>query len=130
MPNPLEKIIDLIKKTGDNCIVLDQNGNPAYVLVDFNNYQKMILGRSELAGLTENELVDKINRDIAIWKSSQPVQNLNNWQIIEKAVEQIKNPVSNPQPINLAEQEKSLSQANFSQDLAEDEDKYYFEPID
>ena len=57
MPNSLGKIISLIKKTGDNCIVLDYEGNPAYVVVTFDDYQGMILGRSEVAGLTENELL-------------------------------------------------------------------------
>jgi len=44
MPNSLEQIIDLIKKTGDRCVVLDHQGEPSYVIMSFGNYQKMILG--------------------------------------------------------------------------------------
>ena len=67
MPNSFTKIIDLVKKTGDNCVILDNEGNPAYVIVSFSDYRKMILGKSGVAGLTEDELLVKINPDIATW---------------------------------------------------------------
>jgi hypothetical protein len=125
MPNSLEKIIELIKKTGDNCIVLDKDGSPAYVIVSFSDYQKIVLGKSEVAGLTENELLSKINRDIAAWKGTQEAENLDNWQEIESAIEGVKKISSRP-----TEEEKSLNQANNDQDSKDSDEKYYFEPID
>ena len=32
MSESIKKIISLINKTGDNCVVLDEAGNPAYVI--------------------------------------------------------------------------------------------------
>ena len=128
MPNSLGKIISLIKKTGDNCIVLDYEGNPAYVVVTFDDYQGMILGRSEVAGLTENELLDKINRDIAAWRATQEAENLDNWQAIESAVEGIKGSFSDS--VIPEEDKKSLNKANNDQNSDHSDEKYYFEPID
>jgi len=42
-----------------------------YVVMSLNEYEKMVIGHSEVRNLTEDELLDKINRDIAIWKSEQ-----------------------------------------------------------
>jgi len=68
--NQLQQVIDLIEKTGDKAIVLDGN-KPAYVLMGLGDYERLILGKSEVQGLTEDELLDKINREIAVWKSEQ-----------------------------------------------------------
>ena len=72
MPNQLQKAINLAKKTGDRLIVFDavQSDN-AYVVLSLDEYEKLVIGRSEVRNLTEDELLDKINRDIAIWKSEQ-----------------------------------------------------------
>jgi hypothetical protein len=72
----LDKIVNLIKKTGDKAIILDHNGDPSYVVMTLGSYEQLILGRSGVQGLTEDELLDKINREIAIWKDEQRDQNL------------------------------------------------------
>ena len=121
MPN-FEKLLNLLKKTGDKAIILDQNGNPGYVIMSVNDYEDLILGKSGVSGLTESELLDKINRDIAVWKDSQELKEL------------------------------SVDQYNFARDLGEfinddyssefrqnnsigisennEEDRYYFEPVE
>ena len=124
MPNQLQKIIELINQTGDNCIVLDNEGNPAYVLMSLADYQKMILGRAQVAGLSEEELIDKINRDIASWKASTQQEEIDNWQAIETAFDSIKNGDSEKNPLNKAENYQKETDQKVS------EDKYYFEPVD
>ncbi len=81
MQSQLEKAINLSKKTGDRVIVVDKyNENDIFVVMSLDEYEKIIsqgLNRnSETRGLTEGELIDKINRDIANWKSDQ--RDLNN----------------------------------------------------
>lgn len=72
MQNQLQKAINLSKKTGDRIIVFDsQKPDNVFIVMSLNDYENLALGRSEVRGLTENELLDKINRDIAIWKSDQ-----------------------------------------------------------
>ena len=72
MSNQLQKAIKLAKKTGDRLIIFDSGKTDnAYVVMSLDEYEKLIVGGSEVRGLTEDELLDKINRDIAIWKSEQ-----------------------------------------------------------
>ncbi|MFA5021646.1 MAG: hypothetical protein WC508_01000 [Patescibacteria group bacterium] len=125
MPNNLEKIIDLIKKTGDNCIVLDSTGQPAYVVTTFSAYQNLVSGKNEVVGLSEEQLLEKINRDVANWKATAQEEKLNNWQALESAMAEIIKP-----KLVAKQEEKTLNQAKSSQNPGESEQKYYFEPID
>ena len=42
MANGLKKIIELAKKSRENCIIVDENGNPEYVIVAFDRYQELL----------------------------------------------------------------------------------------
>lgn len=72
MLNGLEKILNLAKKTGDNVIVF----NPAkpqdsYVILALNAYERLVDSGLEEDFLTEDDLDDKINRDIAPWEMNE-----------------------------------------------------------
>ena len=128
-PNPysltmsnLDKIIDLIKKTGDSCIVLDVDGNPAYVLTTFDRYNNLVLGKQEVAGMTEDQLLEKINRDIACWRDTAQESEMNNWQSVGSLIEKIKKPEIQP----LVSEKKPLNQ----EEKQAETDQYFFEPID
>jgi len=73
----LEKIINLIKKTGDKCIIINQESDDALVILPLEEYEKFLEYKSVKSEklLTENKVVDKINRDIAlkISEEKQPV---------------------------------------------------------
>ena len=72
MENQLKKAIEIAKKTGDRLIVYDSaKSHPPYVIMSLDEYEKVTFKRSDVRGLTEDELLDKINRDIAIWKNEQ-----------------------------------------------------------
>jgi len=76
MQNQLKKAISIAKKTGDRLIVNDlSRGDSAFVVMSLDEYEKLVTEKSEVRGLTEDELLDKINRDIAIWKSEQDTEN-------------------------------------------------------
>ena len=75
MPDQLQKAINLVKKTGDKLIVFDSaKPDNTFVILALKDYENLVLGKSEVRGLTEDELLDKINRDIAIWKSEQDLE--------------------------------------------------------
>jgi hypothetical protein len=42
MTNGLKKIIDFATQNKETCIVVDQNGDPQYVVVDFERYQQLV----------------------------------------------------------------------------------------
>ena len=72
MKDQLQKAINLVKKTGDKLIVFDSSKpDNVFVVLTLTDYENLVLGTNEVRGLTEDELLDKINRDIAIWKSEQ-----------------------------------------------------------
>jgi hypothetical protein len=75
MQDQLQKAINLAKKTGDRLIVFDSSKQDSvFVVMSLKDYENLVLGKSEVRGLTEDELLDKINRDIAIWKSERDLE--------------------------------------------------------
>ncbi|MBN1778689.1 MAG: hypothetical protein JW816_00500 [Candidatus Buchananbacteria bacterium] len=134
MPNSMEKIIELVKKTGDTHVIVDPNGEPAYVVLNFKAYERLVDSQPELTGLTEQELLEKINRDVSSWKDTQPDDDkIGDWQSINSVIQETKvdeNGQFDKQKKSsetVAEnQEKVVNQAKNSQD----KDQYYFEPIE
>lgn len=118
MDRGLEKITTLIAKTGDRCIVLDAAGNPAYVIMRLADYEKMVVGTADVSGLSEDELLEKINRDIALWRTGQDSQDFS-----------LNEPLFNPniQSDSLGDiEENKLNQAKKTVESP----AYEFEPIE
>ena len=68
MQEQLQKAIILAKKTGDRLIIFDPaNVDLTYVVMPLEHYERLVIKKSEVKGLTEQELLDKINRDIFIY---------------------------------------------------------------
>jgi aminoglycoside phosphotransferase family enzyme len=109
----IQKVISLIRKTGDRMIIFDQEGF-SYVLMNVDDYEDLLLARSGVAGLTEEELLDKINREIAVWKSNQEDDTLNEFD-----------PVSESEITEILDEELSK---DISDEEAED-NAYYVEPL-
>lgn len=115
MENWLKQIIQLIEVTGDRVIVTEPDGKNMFVMLTLAEYQKMrglsgaIQRQTGLNSLTEEQLLNRINREIADWKTNQgpgtsePVQNEQTAQ-------------------NAGSQSKS--------EPAGSDEKFYFEPID
>lgn len=96
MREQLKKAIALAKKTKSNVILFD-NDNPddTFVLLELDKYERMIDKKNENSklikektDLTEDNLADKINREISLWKNqenpdsiSNEEDNKNRWQI-------------------------------------------------
>jgi hypothetical protein len=76
MNDSLKKAFSLAKKTGDRVIVVDNDSETdAFVVMNIDEYEKILSYKEtysrEIKGLTEDQLIDKINRDIALWKNEQ-----------------------------------------------------------
>ncbi len=72
----MQKVVNLIRKTGDKAIILDENGDPGFVIMSIGDYENLVIGKSGVQGLTEEELLDKINRDIAVWKDIKETREM------------------------------------------------------
>ncbi len=72
MLDRLQHLIHLINKTGDKIVVFDQyQADNSFVISSLKSYENSVEKADNVKDLTEDELIDKINRDIAIWKNSQ-----------------------------------------------------------
>lgn len=67
------KVKQLVKTVGGRCLIID--GDDIFVIMGIDEYKKLNLLKSycgeKITDLTEGELLDKINQDIAIWQESQ-----------------------------------------------------------
>ena len=96
----IKRILELIRKTGDRFLFEDDQGN-LFVLLNANDYDDIVLKQSSVKNLSEEELLNKINKDIAVWKAQQEDDNLlTDWQDLPGVNE------------------------------SEKEDQYYFEPVE
>jgi hypothetical protein len=125
----LDRIINLIRKTGDKAIVLDEFGNPQYTIMSIADYEQLVLGRSEVKGLTEEELIAKINRDIAIWKDSQEGDETN-VETLDFAPEVSGYGTPAAELARQVMTENPDYYLNLDINSVEEEDHYYFEPVD
>ena len=74
MDNQLEKALRLARKNNDRLIIYDSaNPGNALAVIPLDEYEKKSHEPREIRDLTEQELLDKINRDIAIWKNEQNI---------------------------------------------------------
>ena len=70
MLSQLEKALNLAKKTNDRLIVFDELKTArALVILGLDDYEKLVLKSGYKPGLTEDDLLDTINRNIAAWKN-------------------------------------------------------------
>lgn len=83
MGTQLEKAINLAKRTGDKVIVVDEKDDSAFVLMDLDEYEYLSntgneedLAEESVENLTEEELLDKINRDIVIWQNKNKEEEI------------------------------------------------------
>ncbi len=105
----IDQVLDLVAKTGDRVIVVSDKHDP-YVIMSTSEYESLLHSSSELNNLTEEQLLDKINRDISVWRSSQE-------DLSEYNLDQFK-----------ADTEKKEEKPEEKVEV--EEDKYYIEPVD
>lgn len=124
MPNykQMDKVLQLAAKTGDKVIVLSEDHEP-YVVMTVQEYEALLHGSSSVKDLSEDELLNKINRDIAVWKASQ--DNLSDYSLEDFRVETLrKDDKSGSEPEN---KDKKIT---VDKSAVADEDHYYIEPVD
>jgi len=90
----ITRAIDLVKKTGDKMILFEEDNSEGIVVMSLKEYERMIDGNKvevgqngedpeSISSLTEDELIDKINRNIAIWQNENKDKELDSEKIID-----------------------------------------------
>ena len=132
----LQEILDLARETGDRLIVVDQVGEP-YVVMNLASYRQLLREESKVAKLTEEELLEKINRLVSSWKSSQP--DLADYDLAQFRVDTIRQPKNGSNAVppvyepvaEPATDERAMRQEQLLSsviDTPDEEDVYYPEP--
>lgn len=112
MQDIIQEVIQLIHKTGDRCIVVNPTTKTSFVLMSLRDYQGLVSRGQDVRNLTEIELLDKINQDIALWRMQQTEMENTELAAAEEVAE------ISEIPANDAE----LQNEN------KEEEKFYFEP--
>jgi hypothetical protein len=128
MPNfkKIDQVLDLAHRTGDKIIIVSEHHDP-YVIMSVREYEGLLHGLSAINELSEEQLLDKINRDIAVWKASQengdeavvPDYDLDNFRVDNQKP---------PETEDLSTMAPDKADVNDA--TVEEEDKYYIEPVD
>ncbi|HUT22384.1 MAG TPA: hypothetical protein VMX18_03185 [Candidatus Bipolaricaulota bacterium] len=100
----LEKIIKFIQETGDKCIYYDAQSGNNLMIMPLGEYQRILGENTGIRDLTQEELLDRMNRDIALWKVGQDDLR-DNWTGDEEI-------------------------SDFAENQEENEEKFYLEPLE
>lgn len=71
--NNLSKITKLLSN-GGKIIVADEKIDPKFIIINIDEYERITNGEQD--NLTEENILSKINYDIAIWKNAQQADNI------------------------------------------------------
>lgn len=66
-----DKLINIVDRTGDKVIFFTEG--KSYVIMPLDQYEAT-LRQDKIGNLSEQGLIDKINRDIAMWKAQAAVE--------------------------------------------------------
>lgn len=134
----LNKIIKLIEKTGDKCVILDENKQP-FVIMGLSEYEKLNFKRNEVSNLSQGELLDKINREIAVWRAVNKEKDidLSSLDITEEKkdnkvdyIEEKNNPSQIVQQTDNFSSNIDNVDIDTKTEVNKDNDEYFIEPLD
>jgi hypothetical protein len=66
----LSDILNLLDSSGGKYVVVE-DGKPKYAIMDMEEYKKMAINQDSLSSLSKDDLIKKINKDIALWHETQ-----------------------------------------------------------
>ena len=118
MSDKFSKILRIIEKTGDRCIVFEKETDEAYVVMSLDQYENASQGQNDIGRLTEDELLNKINSDIALWKRTQETSP----QKERDSEETFNTPLTTVESV--------ISSKAHEEKPTESDERYYFEPVE
>lgn len=64
----LDRIIRLVKRTGDRFVILDRDTDEAMVVMNLDEYEDLLNTTTEVSDLAEEEMLSRLNHDINRWQ--------------------------------------------------------------
>ena len=73
--NQINKLLSLMRRTGDRAIVADNESDGLFVIMDSGDYERFLNHSKSVKGLSEQEMMTRINRDISLWQSQNDLRD-------------------------------------------------------
>jgi PHD/YefM family antitoxin component YafN of YafNO toxin-antitoxin module len=119
MDAQLEKILKLVNKTGEKVVVIKDDHE--FVITSLDEYLRLIEGEHNFSSLSESEMLDKINRDIAVWRQAQQAANVENGDFV------LPREVDNASPEQSRSEQIQYAPINSDHDLQAEVDRLHEE---
>ena len=78
--NQLDRIIKLVRRTGDRFVIMDKETEETMVLMNLNEYESLLNDTSSLEDLEEEDMLNKLNHDISRWQTQKTRQPMPVWE--------------------------------------------------
>lgn len=116
--NQLDRIIRLVRRTGDRFVIMDKETDQTMVLMNLDEYENLLNDTSSLEDLEEEDMLNKLNHDISRWQVKKNRQPIPDWE------ENVRK-----EPLPIVEVEEELPEETEIEDIDEIEDDE-FEDVD
>ena len=128
MKHPFQRLLNLVRKTGNHVVISDFEGEEMYVILPFAQYENLLNGEDDV----EPPNVDDLQKNVQSMATPPPVRTI--WEAMPDA----KNPTKEtwqPNPASVEEQEeikKQYEQFKKQQRLESEagEEQFYLEPVE
>ncbi len=138
----INRVISLVRRTGDKTVIMDNESDAVMMLMELGAYEKMLDNHQGVEKLTEEELLEKINRDVAIWRAYNDKELAETYDKVVEKTPPAPVYVSKPAEPVVVEKNKEINlvmaenvqaeQEHSAVDIVaeEDEEKFYLEPVE
>lgn len=77
--NQLDRIIKLVRRTGDRFVIMDKETEEVMVMVNLSEYENLLNDTTPMEELEEEEMLNKLNHDIARWREQKKSSPAADW---------------------------------------------------
>ena len=68
-----KELKNILELAGGRYIIVEDS-QPKYIVMNFDEYRTAVLDKKAVQTLTEEELIEKINSDISLWREKQDAE--------------------------------------------------------
>jgi len=77
--NQLDRIIKLVRRTGDRFVIMDKETEEVMVMMNLSEYEILLNDTTPVEDLEEEEMLDKLNHDISRWREQKKPSPVDDW---------------------------------------------------
>ncbi|OGH93688.1 MAG: hypothetical protein A2538_00600 [Candidatus Magasanikbacteria bacterium RIFOXYD2_FULL_41_14] len=70
-----DRVMRILDRTGERCLVFDKSSDTGAMIMSLDEYEKFLNGGAGISDLSESDMLDKINRDISVWREKHQFEN-------------------------------------------------------